>query len=88
MKGNTTIIVAVTALIGGAVLVILLSNANTTISEQGDTITQNEKKIKGLETAKATLETAQADLTQELNTANSTITQAKTQLAEMTFNRD
>lgn len=88
MKGNTTIIVAVTALIGGAVLVILLSNANTTISEQGDTITQNEKKIKGLKTAKATLETAQADLTQELNTANSTITQVKTQLEQMTFKRD
>ena len=83
MKGNTTIIVAVAALLGGAVMVILLSNAKTTI-------TQNEVKIKKLESENTTLETAQADLTQKLSTANSTIskqgntiTQAKTQLEDL-----
>jgi len=54
-------------------MMIQLSKSNTTISEQGDTITQNEKEIKELKTDKATLETTQADLTKKLNTANSTV---------------
>ena len=83
---NTTIIVAVTALIGGAVLVILLSNANTTISEQDDTITQNEKEIKELKTDKATLETTQADLTKKLNTANSTVNETQNALSKLQTN--
>ena len=73
MKGNTTIIVAVAALIGGALMVVQLSKATTTITEQSDIITQNKEEIKGLKTAKATLETTQADLTKKLNTANSTV---------------
>ena len=83
MKGKGTIFVAVAALIGGAALVILLSNANTTISEHVATITQNEEKIKGLEEEKNALETTKVDLNQKLSTANSTITQAKTQLADL-----
>lgn len=84
MKGINTIIVAVIALIGGAVLVILLSNANTTITERDATITQNEKKIKGLETEKATLETAKSDLTQKLDEANTTLSATKTELSDLT----
>ena len=81
MKGKSTTIVAVAALIGGAGLVILLSNAKTTIAKQGtqltdlsSTITQNEKKIKGLESEKAILETAKSDLTQELSETKTELT--------------
>ena len=88
MKGNTTIIVAVAALIAGALMVILLNNAN-------ETIAQNEVVIKELKSEKTTLETAQADLTQKLNTANSTIskqddtiTKATTQLEELSTKYD
>ena len=81
MKGKSTTIVAVAALIGGAGLVILLSNAKTTIAKQGtqltdlsSTITQNEKKIKGLESENAILETAKSDLTQELSETKTELT--------------
>jgi len=81
MKGKSTTIVAVAALIGEAGLVILLSNAKTTIAKQGtqltdlsSTITQNEKKIKGLESEKAILETAKSDLTQELSETKTELT--------------
>ena len=88
MKGNSTIFVAVAALLGGALLVIQLSKKTTII-------TQNEEKIQTLESEKTTLETAQADLTQRLSTANSTIskqgntiTQAKTQLEDLSTKYD
>jgi chromosome segregation ATPase len=83
MNGKGTMIVAVVALIGGAALVISLSDAKTTISEHEATITQNEEKIKGLEDEKTALTTSKADLNQKLTTANTTITQAKTQLANL-----
>ena len=88
MKGNSTIFVAVAALIGGALLVIQLSKKTTII-------TQNEEKIQTLESENTTLETAKADLTQKLSTANSTIskqgntiTQAKTQLEDLSTKYD
>mgnify|MGYP001163959731 FL=1 len=83
MKGNTTIIVAVAALIGGALMVVQLSKATTTITEQSDIITQNKEEIKGLKTAKATLETTQADLTKKLNTANSTVNKTQDALSKL-----
>ena len=88
MKGNSTIIVAVAALLVGALLVIQLS-------KKTKIITQKEEKIQTLESEKTTLETTQADLTQRLNTANSTIskqgntiTQAKTQLDDLSTKYD
>ena len=65
---------------------IQLSKSNTTISEQGDTITQNEKEIKELKTDKATLETTQADLTKKLNTANSTVSETQDALSKLETN--
>jgi chromosome segregation ATPase len=86
MKGNYTTIVAVLALIAGAWMMTRLSKSNTTISEQGDTITQNEKEIKELKTDKATLETTQADLTKKLNTANSTVSETQDALSKLETN--
>jgi chromosome segregation ATPase len=86
MKGNYTTILAVVALIAGAWMMIQLSKSNTTISEQGDTITQNEKEIKELKTDKATLETTQADLTKKLNTANSTVSETQDALSKLETN--
>ena len=60
MKRNSTIVVAVVAIIAGAFLAKALSNANTKITEHVATI--------------GNLETAKANLTQKLNTANTTIT--------------
>ena len=67
MKRNSTIVVAVVAVIAGAFLAKALSNANTKITEHVATI--------------GNLETAEANLTQKLGTANTTITETKNQLA-------
>ena len=64
-------------------MVVQLSKATTTITEQSDIITQNKEEIKGLKTAKATLETTQADLTKKLNTANSTVNKTQDALSKL-----
>ena len=69
MKRNSAIVVAVVAVIVGAFLANALSNANTKIIEHVATI--------------GNLETAEVNLTQKLNTANTTITETKTQLANL-----
>jgi chromosome segregation ATPase len=82
MKGKGLIIFAVIALLAGAGSAIFLSQ---TIKEKEDVITKKEEKIKGLQSEKATLETAKADLTQKLDT---TIKESRIQLASFNTKYD
>ena len=60
MKGKGLIVFAVFAVLAGAGSAIFLSK---TIKEKEAIITEKEEKIEGLETEKATLETAKLNLT-------------------------
>lgn len=74
MKGGGLLILAVVALIGGAVSVVFLSKAKTQVKEHEATIKTQKGKIDTLTKEKETLTANTTKLTQELTQAKSTIT--------------
>lgn len=74
MKGGGLLILAVVALIGGAVSVVFLSKAKTQVKEHEATIETQKGKIDTLTKEKETLTANTTKLTQELTQAKSTIT--------------
>ena len=84
MKGYGLIIFAVVATLAGAVTAVFLLGANETISTQAETITKHEVKIEGLKSAKETLVTEKADLTQTLDTTTTTLRSTETKLSDLT----
>ena len=66
MKGSGLLILAVVALIGGAVSVVFLSKANTEIEEQQTTIANQKDQIDNLTLEKETITKKTTKLTQEL----------------------
>jgi len=74
MKGGGLLILAVVALIGGAVSVVFLSKAKTQVKKHEATIETQKGKIDTLTKEKETLTANTTKLTQELTQAKSTIT--------------
>lgn len=74
MKGTGLLILAIVALIGGAVLVVFLSSARTEIKDHKKTIADQKGTIETLTQEKETLTANTTKLTQELTQAKNTIT--------------
>ena len=74
MKGTGLLILAILALIGGAVLVVFLSSARTEIKDHKKTIADQKGTIETLTQEKETLTANTTKLTQELTQAKNTIT--------------
>ena len=80
MKGGGLLILAIVALIGGAVSVVYLSKANKQITVHETTIEDQKGKIETLTQEKTTLEQNNAKLTDDLSQANTTITDTANRL--------
>ena len=83
MKGGGLLILAVVALIGGAVLVVFLSKAKTQVKEHEATIETQKGKIDTLTQKNTTLTQEKADLTTNLTQARDTITQTENRLLKL-----
>ena len=83
MKGGGLLILAVVALIGGAVSVVLLSKAKTQVKEHEATIETQKGKIDTLTQKNTTLTQEKADLTTNLTQARDTITQTENRLLKL-----
>jgi len=83
MKGGGLLILAVVALIGGAVSVVFLSKANTKVKEHEATIETQKGKIDTLTQKNTTLTQEKADLTTNLTQARDTITQTENRLLKL-----
>ena len=83
MKGSGLLILAVVALIGGAVSAIYLSKANTTIETQKEEIVKHKGTIDTLTQEKNTLTQEKAKLTTDLTKANEVITVTENRLLKL-----
>ena len=83
MKGGGLLILAVVALIGGAVSVVFLSKAKTQVKEHEATIETQKGKIDTLTQKNTTLTQEKADLTTNLTQARDTITQTENRLLKL-----
>ena len=83
MKGGGLLILAVVALIGGAVSVVFLSKAQTQVKEHEATIETQKGKIDTLTQKNTTLTQEKADLTTNLTQARDTITQTENRLLKL-----